>query len=129
MANYKKFEELSIWQESRELSKEIYKITNYKLFSKDLRFVSQIRAAGGSIMDNIAEGFDRRGNKEFVYFLYVANGSCGEVRSQLHRAFDCHYISENEYLNLVRRDEDLSNSILHFIDYLKKSNFSGPKYK
>ena len=62
MANYKKFEELSIWQESRELCKEIYKITNYDPFSKDLRFVSQIRSAGGSIMDNIADGFDRRGN-------------------------------------------------------------------
>ena len=105
MATYKKFEELSIWQLSRELCKKIYKITNYDSFSKDLRFVSQIRAAGGSIMDNIAEGFDRRGNKEFVYFLYVSNGSCGEVRSQLHRAFDCHYISEDEYKTLVKKNE------------------------
>lgn len=129
MANYKKFEELSIWQESRELCKEIYKITNYDSFSKDLRFVSQIRAAGGSIMDNIAEGFDRRGNKEFVYFLYVANGSCGEVRSQLHRALDCHYITENEHQNIVQKNEDLSNSILHFIDYLKRSPLSGTKFK
>ena len=129
MATYKKFEELSIWQLSRELCKEIYKITNYDSFSKDLRFVSQIRAAGGSIMDIIAEGFDRRGNKEFVYFLYVSNGSCGEVRSQLHRAFDCHYISEDEYKTLVKKSEDLSNAILHFVDYLKKSDLSGSKYK
>ena len=129
MAYYKKFEELSIWQISRELCKDIYRITNYDSFSKDLRFASQIRAAGGSIMDNIAEGFDRRGNKEFVYFLYVANGSCGEVRSQLHRAFDCHYITENEHKNLVKKNEDLSNSILHFIDYLKRSPLSGTKFK
>ena len=129
MSKVDKFEDLAIFQSARSLCKEVYEITKEGEFSRDSRFVQQIHAAAGSIMDNIAEGFDRRGNKEFVYFLYVANGSCGEVRSQLHRAFDCHYITENEYLNLVRRDEDLSNSILHFIDYLKKSNFSGPKYK
>ena len=129
MATWTKFEELPIWLESRELSKEIYKITRNDEFSKDLRFVSQIRASSGSIMDNIAEGFERRGNKEFIQFLYIANGSCAETRSQIHRAFDCLYISEEEYEDLISKLIGLSVSIHYFINYLKNSEYKGQKYK
>lgn len=82
MAAVKDFEELAIFQKARELSKKIYPVTNRDGFKSDFRFVQQIRAAAGSIMDNIAEGFERTGNKEFLNFLYIAKGSCGEVRSQ-----------------------------------------------
>ena len=95
------FEDLRIWQNARELSKEIYRISRFTEFSKDYRFVGQITSAMGSVMDNIAEGFERDGNKEFFQFLSIAKGSCGEVRSQLYRAYDAGYI-----------DEDLFNTLL-----------------
>lgn len=93
MAAVKDFEELAIFQKARELSKKIYPVTDRESFKSDYRFVQQIRAAAGSIMDNIAEGFERTGNKEFLNFLYIAKGSCGEVRSQLIRANDVGYLT------------------------------------
>ena len=78
MSKLGKFEDLTIFQMARSLCKEVYAITKQGEFKKDTRFVQQIHAAAGSIMDNIAEGFERDGNKEFVNFLYIAKGSCGE---------------------------------------------------
>jgi four helix bundle protein len=121
------FENLDIWKESRELCKDIYRITNYELFSKDFRFRDQIRASAGSIMDNIAEGFERNGNKEFIQFLYVSKGSCGETRSQLYRAFDINYINEEEFNVLYNKTYHLSKSISNFIQYLKNSIITGHK--
>ena len=95
------FEELKIWQNARELTKEIYAITRLPEFSKDYRFVGQITAAMGSVMDNIAEGFERDGNKEFLQFLSIAKGSCGEVRSQIYRAYDVGYINEETFQNTI----------------------------
>ena len=77
-------EELAIFQKARELSKKVYELTWKEPFKFDMRFVQQIRAASGSVMDNIAEGYERNGNKEFINFLYIAKGSCGEVRSQYY---------------------------------------------
>ena len=121
------FEELDIWKQSRELCKNIYTITNYVLFDKDFRFRDQIRASSGSIMDNIAEGFERNGNKEFIQFLYIAKGSCGEVRSQLYRAIDNNYIKKEEFDELHNQTRQLSKSISGFIQYLKTSQISGHK--
>jgi len=123
----KQFEDLEIWQQSRELCKNIYKITNYELFNKDFRFRDQIRASSGSIMDNIAEGFERNGNKEFIQFLYIAKGSCGETRSQLCRALDNDYINKEEFDMLYNKTLLISKSILAFIQYLKKSEITGYK--
>lgn len=100
MSAVRDFEELAIFQKARELSKKIYPVTNREGFKSDYRFVQQIRAAAGSIMDNIAEGFERTGNKEFLNFLYIAKGSCGEVRSQLIRANDIGYLTKEEYEEL-----------------------------
>lgn len=88
MAKAEKFEDLVIFQKARELCKDVYRVTSNEPWKYDSRFVQQIHAAAGSIMDNIAEGYERDGNKEFKNFLYIAKGSCGEVRSQIIRASD-----------------------------------------
>ena len=129
MAAVKDFEELAIFQKARELSKKIYPVTNRDGFKSDFRFVQQIRAAAGSIMDNIAEGFERGGNKEFLNFLYIAKGSCGEVRSQLIRAKDVGYLTPEEYDELYTDCRKLSASIMNFIKELKSSDITGAKYK
>ena len=129
MAAVKDFEDLMIFQKARELSKKIYPITQRKEIKFDSRFVQQIRAAAGSIMDNIAEGFERGGNKEFVNFLYIAKGSCGETRSQLYRAFDYGYISEAQFEAMKSLSEDISKSISNFIDYLSNTVIKGSKFK
>ena len=129
MAAVKDFEELAIFQKARELSKKIYPVTNRDGFKSDFRFVQQIRAAAGSIMDNIAEGFERTGNKEFLNFLYIAKGSCGEVRSQLIRANDVGYLTEEEYNELFTECRKLSAGIMNFIKEIKASDITGAKYK
>jgi four helix bundle protein len=121
------FEDLDIWKQSRELCKDIYRITNYELYKKDFRFCGQTRASSGSIMDNIAEGFERNGNKEFIQFLYIAKGSCGETRSQLYRAFDNTYITKEEFDIIYNKTFQLSKSISGFIQYLKNSSITGYK--
>ena len=129
MAVVRDFEELAIFQKARELSKKIYPITQRGEFKYDTRFVQQIRAAAGSIMDNIAEGFERTGNKEFLNFLYIAKGSCGEVRSQLIRANDLGYLTPEEYDELYTECRKLSAGIMNFIKEIRTSEYAGAKYK
>jgi four helix bundle protein len=128
MATLSYFEELAIWQQARQYNREIFKISNSEDFGKDYRMKSQIRAAAGSIMDNIAEGFEREGNKEFIQFLYIAKGSCGETRSQLYRALDYGYMDENIFNTLKEDSFSLSKSIANFIQYLKNSEHKGHKF-
>jgi four helix bundle protein len=128
MAKVDRFEDLVIWQKARELSKDIYSYTNRVEFKYDARFVQQIRAAAGSVMDNIAEGFERAGNKEFINFLYIAKGSCGEVRSQIARALDAEYINEEEYRSLYTRCINLTSNIMKFISSIAESEYKGSKY-
>lgn len=129
MAVVKDFEDLAIFQKARELSKMIYPITQKGEFKNDFRFVQQIRAAAGSVMDNIAEGFERTGNKEFLNFLYIAKGSCGEVRSQLIRANnDIGYLTPEEYDELYTECRKLSAGIMNFIKEIKSSEKVGAKY-
>ena len=129
MAAVRDFEELTIFQKARELSKKIYPVTNKDGFKSDYRFVQQIRAAAGSIMDNIAEGFERTGNKEFLNFLYIAKGSCGEVRSQLIRANDVGYLTSEEFDELYSECRKLSAGIMNFIKEIKASDLTGAKFK
>ena len=129
MSVVRDFEELAIFQKARELSKKIYPVTNRDGFKSDFRFVQQIRAAAGSIMDNIAEGFERAGNKEFLNFLYIAKGSCGEVRSQLIRANDVGHLTPEEYNELYVECRKLSAGIMNFIKEIRNSDISGEKYK
>ena len=129
MGAVRDFEELAIFQQARELSKKIYPVTQREEFNYDYRFVQQIRAAAGSIMDNIAEGFERTGNKEFLNFLYIAKGSCGEVRSQLIRANDVGHLTPEEYNELYVECRKLSAGIMNFIKEIRNSDISGEKYK
>lgn len=129
MAAVRDFEELAIFQKARELSAKIYPVTRRGEFKYDSRFVQQIRAAAGSIMDNIAEGFERGGNKEFLNFLYIAKGSCGEVRSQLIRANDVGYLTPEEYNELYTECHKLSAGIMNFIKEIKASDLTGAKFK
>lgn len=129
MGTVRDFEDLAIFQKARELSKRVYDITKKEDFKRDFRFVAQIHASAGSIMDNIAEGFERSGNKEFVNFLFIAKGSCGEVRSQLIRANDVGYLTPEEYDELYAECRKLSAGIMNFIKELKASDLTGAKYK
>ena len=127
--NIQRFEDLEIWQLARELCKEIYRLTSLEPFCNDFRFRDQIRASSGSIMDNIAEGFSRGGNKEFIQFLSVSNGSCGEVRSQSYRAFDFQYIAESNLTDLLEKTDKISRKTNSLINHIKNSSISGLKYK
>ena len=112
---------------ARDLCKEVYHITKDGEFYKDTRFVQQIRASAGSVMDNIVEGFERDGNKEFVNFLYIAKGSCGEVRSQIIRASDVGFIDNETATRLYNDCINLSKAIAKLISSLKKSPITGLK--
>ena len=88
MRTFQKFEDIIAWQKARLLCKYINSITEKEKFSRDFKLISQIKGSSGSAMDNIAEGFERGGNKEFIQFLFISKGSAGETRSQLCRALD-----------------------------------------
>lgn len=123
-----RFEDLEIWQESRDLCKFIFTLTERDPFKKDFKLKDQIHSSSGSVMDNIAEGFERDGNKEFIQFLTISKGSCGETRSQSYRAFDYQYINQDTLDDLISRTTQLSKKISSLISYLKKSDFKGSKF-
>jgi four helix bundle protein len=128
MSTVKKFEDLECWQSARKLCKLVYKLTRKEKFSKDFSIVNQIRDSSGSVMDNIPEGFDRGGNKEFIQFLSISRGSLGEVKSQLYRALDQDYINEKEFQEAYDLSDITGKQITGLINYLKFSNKKGFKY-
>jgi four helix bundle protein len=129
MATITRFEDLEIWRMAREICKVVYKFTMLDLFSKDFSLKDQVLRSSGSIMDNIAEGFERDGRKEFRQYLSIAKASCGETRSQLYRAFDQKYISKQQFDLLYDMLVTESKKIGAFVNYLQQSEFKGTKYK
>ncbi|MBA7700874.1 hypothetical protein ES703_109599 [subsurface metagenome] len=116
-----KFEEIEAWQKSREIVNSIYKISNKNSFSKDFALRDQIHRAVISIPSNIAEGFSRKSNKEFIQYLFIAKGSAAEIQTQLYLALDQKYITQGEFDKLYEDLEVISKQISKFITYLKKT--------
>jgi four helix bundle protein len=124
----KNFEDLNVWKQARQLTQEVYRLTKTETFFKDFGLRDQIRRAAISVMSNIAEGFERGGNQEFVQFLYVAKASCGEVRSQLYVALDQGYATSNDSEKLLQLFRRLSGMISNLITYLRESDMKGEKF-
>ena len=129
MATIDRFEDINAWKISRELSKEVFRLNINNQDIKDYPLKDQINRSSGSTMDNIAEGFGRKGNKEFRQFLTIAHGSNDEVKSQLYRAFDREYINEEQFNQLRDWCEDISKMINGLVKYLNKTDYSGTKFK
>jgi four helix bundle protein len=127
MTTYKSFEELPVWKSACELATNIYAMSSTGNLNKDYSFKDQIRRSAISISSNIAEGFERGTKKEFIQFLYIARGSCGELRSQIHIAKNIAYLSNIEYSNLLNRITLTAKQINGFIEYLKHSKSVGQK--
>jgi four helix bundle protein len=129
MAAIKNFEEIEAWQKARELSRAIYACSGEGAFSKDYGLRDQIRRAAVSILSNIAEGFERGGSAEFVQFLSIAKGSTGEVEAQLYIALDQGYIDKDQFDSLKALASSTKKLIAGFMNYIKKSNIKGQKFK
>lgn len=114
-----KFEDLKVWQDARVFVNEIYRLTSNDKFRMDFGFKDQIQRASVSIMNNIAEGFERDNNKEFIKFLIYSKGSAGEVRSLIYLAFDLKYISHEEFIKIIEHSIDIIKQISKFISYLR----------
>lgn len=119
MGTIKTFEEIVAWQKARVLNKEIYLISISGPLSKDFGLRDQMRRSSVSVMSNIAEGFERRGNKEFARYLTIAKGSCAELISQLYVAMDVGFISDQEFKRLHEMAINTSRLIQGFKSYLK----------
>jgi four helix bundle protein len=125
----KRFEELPVWMRARELVRSIYEFSDKGAFARDFALRDQIRRAAVSVVSNVAEGYERDGNRELLQFLYVAKGSCGEVRAQVHVARDLGYLDEEVYRELVDRCVEISRMLAGLIGYLKRSDLEGRKYR
>lgn len=126
--SFKKFEELPIWQKGRILSKKIYDIVSKTKF-RDFSLRDQMRRCVISFVSNIAEGFERGSNKEFIQFLYIAKGSLGELRSQLYLAYDNEFITKEEFQDLTNDCLNLSSETSNFIKYLRNSELTKLRHK
>ena len=123
------FEEIEAWKLGRELTRAIYRVSKSGDFARDFALRDQIRRAVVSITSNIAEGFERGGNREFIQALAIAKGSAGEVRSQLYVALDEEYINESEFIDLRDQCLRLSRVLAGFIKFLQRTPIPGPKFR
>jgi four helix bundle protein len=122
------FEDIESWKKAREMTKLVYRHSKRSEFARDFGLRDQIRRASTSIMSNIAEGFERGGDKEFLQFLSTAKGSCGEVRSQLYVALDQEYLTQPDFEELRKMTVSISRLIAGFMKYLQTSDLRGSKY-
>jgi four helix bundle protein len=129
MSTFKRFEDIEVWKKSMVLTSRIYKITNQPVFSRDFYLVNQLRKSSVSVASNIAEGFERDGNKEFINFLYISKGSCGELRCQLYIAKDQEYLQAESFQEMYNLATEISVSLNKLIKYLQETDYKGIKYK
>jgi len=125
----KRFEDLESWKKARQLTNKVYEATAAGNFTRDFGLKDQIRRASISILSNIAEGFERGGDKEFLQFLAVAKGSCGEVRAQLYIAVDQGYLSQDMFERLFNSANEIGRLISGLMKYLNESELRGSKYR
>ena len=128
MAKIERFEDIEAWKRARQLTKKIYDCTRAPRFARDFALKDQICRASVSTMSNMAEGFERGGNQEFIQFLATAKGSSGEVRSQLYVALDQGYITQQQFDEMYGDCSAISRMIAGFISYLQKSAHRGTKF-
>lgn len=124
-----RFEDIEVWQLARKLCLRIWEEATTGTFASDYKLRAQNTDSSGSIMDNVAEGYERNGNKEFIQFLYIAKGSAGEVKSQLYRAYDRKHIKRDSFEELFKETSTISGKIMNLIKSIKDSDFDGPKFK
>jgi len=125
----KSFEDFNVYRQARKLTSEVYRLTRAGAFAKDFGLADQIRRAAVSVMSNIAEGYERGSSTEFIQFLFIAKGSCGEVRAQLAVALDQGYVAAAEHERLTSLCRLVSSMLSNFIEYLKGSRYPGQKFK
>jgi four helix bundle protein len=128
MATVKRFEDLTVWQSARALVNAIYDATKGRWFGEDKAFCWQIRDAAISAMSNIAEGFERGSNKEFIQALFISKGSAGEVRSDLYPALDQGFITKPQFDALCEQCLGLSRQLMALVAYLRGSSYKGDKF-
>jgi four helix bundle protein len=129
MAKIERFEDIDAWKKARELTKIIYEVTAQGKIAADFSLRDQLRRAAVSIMANIAEGFEREGNKEFRQFLATAKGSAGEVKALLYVALDAGLISTEQFHRIRALADDASRLLAGFLRYLKTSDKKGSKFQ
>jgi four helix bundle protein len=129
MATIRKFEDLEIWQLARAQVQTFDLLVSEMPLARDFELRNQMNASTGSVMDNIAEGFERSGNQEFKNFLIIAEGSNGEYRSQLYRCLDRKHIAPEKFDELYQRNCAIGTKLMAFITYLQHSNYKGQSRK
>ena len=129
MGTINRFENLEIWQLTMSQSSDFDLLVETTLLAKDFELRNQMNASSGSVMDCIAEGFERSGNNEFKNFLVIAKGSNGEFRSQLYRCLNRKHIAKEKFDELYAKNEMLGKKIMAFIKYLQQSEYKGQRYK
>jgi four helix bundle protein len=129
MARINRFEDLEAWRLAREITRQVYVLSKRERLSRDFALRDQIRRSAVSIMSNIAEGFERDGDREFANFLSIAKGSLGELRSQLYAALDQNYLTAEEFHGIVELTDRNSRQISGLMKYLRTSELRGAKFR
>lgn len=118
-----------MWRAAFDLSLGLYRVSSTGALARDFGLKDQMRRAAVSVLSNIAEGFERNGDREFSQFLYLAKASCGELRAQLHLSRGLEYLDEDAFRDLLRKALDISRMLSALIDSLRRSDFEGDKYR
>jgi four helix bundle protein len=129
MAKIERFEDIEAWKVARLLTDKIYSVSADGAFSRDFGLRDQLRRAAVSVMSNIAEGFERGGDKEFIQFLSLAKASSAEARSHLHVALDQGYLTQQQFEELKNQTEVVGKMLSGFMNYPRKSDYRGSKFR